>query len=80
MKVSPAFKVTYDANGGTGAVPTDATPYLAGMQVTVLDASHEEHDTAGAWCGGLYRGFPDNPRARLGRRGRVSSRFELVAV
>jgi uncharacterized repeat protein (TIGR02543 family) len=34
--VVPKFTVAYNANGGTGSVPTDATQYLANATVTVL--------------------------------------------
>ena len=31
-----AYSVTYNANGGSGSVPSDATPYVNGATVTVL--------------------------------------------
>ena len=35
--VNPTYHVTYDANGGIGAVPADNNNYLAGTTVTVLN-------------------------------------------
>ena len=32
-----AYSVSYDANGGSGSAPSDATPYANGATVTVLD-------------------------------------------
>jgi uncharacterized protein (TIGR02145 family)/uncharacterized repeat protein (TIGR02543 family) len=36
-KWTPVYSVTYQANGGTGAVPTDSKKYKSGESVTVLD-------------------------------------------
>ena len=35
--VNPTYHVTYNANGGAGAVPADGNNYLVGATVTVLD-------------------------------------------
>ncbi len=36
FKVAPTYTVTYNANGGTGSVPTDSAAYASGASVTVL--------------------------------------------
>ncbi len=52
----PAYTVTYDANGGTGSVPTDANGYAAGSTVSVLGSTAPTNDgfAFGGWS--LSRG------------------------
>lgn len=48
---SSTFQVTYNINGGTGSVPTDATSYLPGSTVTVLPSPTptKASSTFGGW-------------------------------
>ncbi len=50
-KANATYKVTYHANGGTGAAPTDATKYQANATVTVLGQGKltREGYTFGGW-------------------------------
>ena len=58
------YTVTYDANGGTGTVPTDATKYQGGETVTVkdkgdlvrTDCTFKEWNTSKDGSGTAYKG------------------------